>query len=75
MTTIRKPLKVTIDPVNHSGFVAGFHARRLIDEAGGRPLWSRRRSCWSTSEKTARDVIARAEAERIPVVLTEEVVA
>ncbi|MCL3818547.1 hypothetical protein [Aeromicrobium wangtongii] len=57
----RSWIYVTTDPVNHSGFVAGYGARELIAAAGGRPLWSRSRRAWATSEATAIDVLAAAE--------------
>lgn len=58
----RRPwIYVTTDPLNHSGFVKGWGARELIIELGGKPIWSRRRKSWSTSEGTALDVLAAAE--------------
>lgn len=60
-------LRVEIDPVNHSAFVSGFKPYEYIVKAGGRPLYSRRRKAWSTSEKTARDVLAMAEYDGLAV--------
>ncbi|NRQ51555.1 hypothetical protein [Aeromicrobium stalagmiti] len=54
-------IKVEIDPVNHSAFVSGWKAKSYIEQCGGRPLYSRRRKAWSTSENTARDVLALAD--------------
>jgi hypothetical protein len=59
---VKRPtfIYVTTDPVNHVGWVSGYGARELIEECGGRPLWSRTRKAWNTSEATAIDVIAAA---------------
>ncbi len=54
-------IKVMTDPVNHSGFVSGWGSRELIVRCGGKPIYSRRRKAWSTSEGTALDVLAAAE--------------
>ena len=56
-------LRVWTDPLNHSGWVKGWGARELIIQHGGKPIWSRRRRAWSTSEGTALDVLAAAEHE------------
>lgn len=60
-------IHVVIDPVNHSAFVAGWKARELVVSCGGRPLWSRLRRAWSTSEQTAIDVLAMAERDGLAV--------
>ena len=60
-------VSVVIDPVNHAAFVGGWKARELVVACGGRPLWSRRRQSWSTSEKTAIDVLAMAERDGLAV--------
>jgi hypothetical protein len=60
----RRPwIYVSIDPVNHAAFVSGWKARELVATCGGRPLWSRNRRAWSTSEATAKDVLAMAESD------------
>lgn len=56
-----RSITVTIEPTNHVGWVAGWRARWLIEQCGGRPLWSRRRNAWNTSERVAHDVLAFAE--------------
>lgn len=60
-------ITVVIDPVNHAAFVSGWKARELVMSCGGRPLWSRRRRSWSTSESTAIDVLAMAERDGLAV--------
>lgn len=60
-------ISVIIDPVNHSAFVGGCKARELVVSCGGRPLWSRARRSWSTSEQTATDVLAMAERDGLAV--------
>lgn len=63
MNSRRPWISVAIDPVNHSAFVGGWKARDLIISCGGRPMWSRQRRSWSTSEQTAIDVLAMAEID------------
>jgi hypothetical protein len=64
----RRPwITVVIDPVNHAAFVSGWKARELVETCGGRPLWSRRRRAWSTSEQTATDVLALADRDGLAV--------
>ena len=60
-------ISVTTDPVNHCGFVSGWKAREYVVNCGGRPLWSRLRRAWSTSEQTALDVLAMAEYDGLAV--------
>lgn len=65
---MRRPwISVVIDPVNHTAFVGGWRAKELVEACGGRPLWSRRRRSWSTSEATAIDVLALAERDGLAV--------
>lgn len=60
----RRPwIKVVVEPVNHAAWVSGWKAYELIVGCGGRPIWSRRRKAWSTSEHTAVDVLAMAELD------------
>lgn len=58
---------VSTDPLNHAGFVRGFKAFDYITSCGGRPIWSRRRKTWCTSEQTALDVLAMAESDGLAV--------
>ncbi len=73
MSTRRSWIRVTVDPVNNTGTVAGWNAKELIVECGGRPMWSRMRNAWCTSERVASDVIAVAESRRIAVQFTSKV--
>lgn len=63
----RALIEISIDSVNHSAFVKGWKAYDLILACGGRPLWSRRRRMWATSEQTAADVLAMAERDGLAV--------
>ncbi len=72
MTARRAWLRVTVDPLNHSATVAGWQAKEFIEECGGRPIWSRTRKAWCTSESIASDVLALAQAEGRRVTFTEQ---
>ncbi len=61
MSTRRPWCRVTVDRINHCGLVAGWNAKELIEQCGGRPLWIVRRRAWSTSEVVAADVVALAQ--------------
>ena len=63
MKARRKWLTVVIDPVNHSATVSGWRAKELIEQCGGRPMWSYRRKAWCTSDSVASDVLALADVE------------
>lgn len=64
----RRPwVHVSTDPVNHAGFVGGYKGYEYIVQCGGRPIWSRRRKAWVTSEQTALDVLAMAENDGLAV--------
>lgn len=64
----RRPwITVAVDSVNHSAFVSGYRSREYVEQCGGRPLWSRRRKAWATSEQTARDVLAMVESDGVAV--------
>lgn len=60
-----RSITVSIDPANHVAWVQGWRAYWLIELCGGRPLWSRRRKAWNTSEHVARDVLAFADLHGI----------
>jgi hypothetical protein len=59
----RYPVWVEMDSTNKTAFVRGKDAKALIEGAGGRPMWLPRRACWTTTEKTITELIARAEAD------------
>ena len=47
----------------HAAYISGHGTRDLIIELRGRPpVWASRQKAWVTSEKTAKDVLACAEA-------------
>lgn len=63
MRTPKKWITVIIDPTNHSASLSGLRVKELIEQCGGRPMWSRRRRAWCTSESVASDVLALADAD------------
>jgi hypothetical protein len=67
----RYPLWVAFDPVNRSAFVRGKDARQAVLDAGGRPQWLPRSRQWATTEKTGRELVARAECDGRQVFLSE----
>ena len=67
MRTRRPWIRVTVDPVNHVGSVAGRDAKERIEACGGRPYWHRSRRVWMTSEAVAGDVLAMAELDGLAV--------
>jgi hypothetical protein len=67
MNRSRPWISVAIDPINHAGFVGGYKSREYVERCGGRPIWSRRRKAWATSEQAATDVLAMAEDDGLAV--------
>lgn len=67
MSARRQWIRITVDPVNHVGSVAGRDAKERIEACGGRPYWHRSRRVWMTTEAVAGDVLAMAEHGRLAV--------
>ncbi|UDY22398.1 hypothetical protein [Nocardioides sp. Kera G14] len=52
--------------------VSGYGSREMLTELRGRaPMWSTIRKAWTTTPKTARDLIAMAEARGRRVVISD----
>lgn len=67
-----KQLTVTIES-KVCAFVSGWGSRDLLTEMRGRPpIWSTRQRAWVTTEPTARDLIAVAEARGYRVLMGGE---
>jgi hypothetical protein len=54
--------RVFIDMSADSAWVRAKDAKQLIEDCGGRAMWSPRRHDWHTSAATATDVLALADA-------------
>lgn len=65
---------LTITFVNpHCAYVSGYGSRAMLTELRGRPpVWATRCRAWVTTEATARDLIAVAEARGYGVVIRQE---
>lgn len=67
----RSPLRVEFDSARNTALVKGFGGGDYCRLVGGRGAWIESRRGWSTSSRTARDVIAAAERDGRLVVLRE----
>lgn len=67
----RSPIRVEFDTPRNTALVRGFGGGDLCRFVGGRGTWIESRRGWSTSARTARDVIAAAERDGRPVIITE----
>ncbi len=65
------PLRVTVDPVNHTAWVAGWKGGDYVTQAGGKPFWVGSRRAWATTISIAADVVAMAERDGRAVVYRE----
>lgn len=64
----RRVLQVDLD--GYGSLVRGYGSRELLFDLTGRaPVWSNIRRGWSVQEKTARDVIAAADARGFDVLI------
>lgn len=69
----RRRLTVTFTDSRHCAYVHGHGSRELLTEMRGRsPLWSSLTRAWATTERTARDLIAVAEARGFEVMIERE---
>ncbi|MFY0406910.1 hypothetical protein [Solicola sp. PLA-1-18] len=58
----RRPwISIEIEPGSAVAWVQGQNVKPLIEQAGGRPLWSATRRAWNTSADVGRDLLAVAE--------------
>lgn len=54
---------LTVELAGCGSLISGYRSRELIEEVAGRPpVWMARLRGWSTSERTARNVVALAES-------------
>lgn len=67
----RSPLRVEFDSPRGQALVRGFGGGDYCRLVGGRGLWLESRRGWSTTARTARDVIAAAERDGRLVIITE----
>lgn len=58
-----RELHVTFTDSKHCAYVSGYGSRELITDLRGRPpVWSSIVRAWHVTERTARDLVAVAEA-------------
>lgn len=67
----RSPIRVEFDSPRGQALVRGFGGGDYCRLVGGRGLWLESRRGWSTTARTARDVIAAAERDGRLVIITE----
>lgn len=69
----RSPIRVEFDSPRGQAFIRGFGGGDYCRLVGGRGMWleSKSRRGWSTTARTARDVIAAAERDGRLVIITE----
>ncbi len=68
---MRSPIRIEFDSPRGNALVRGFGGGDYCRQVGGRGMWLQSARGWSTSARTARDVIAAVERDGRSVVITE----
>lgn len=68
----RRHLRVRLSEANDWASIAGFGAKDLVEEAGGRPIWSNIQRAWMTNTRVATDALAIADRRGWSVTYTED---